>query len=163
MNGTTDVSPDKLEEAIIKEKEWDKGHYNAFKHNHHDFAKFCLKKIGCKECLINNETIFKICYDRKKVKNTVKIKSSLVTKNLDFKGYSIKNETEIKKSMIMDLITRFLCLFIMMMEQLLLKRIDMLLMFDGVKQKMKLLSTYGKKKVKKLKSFFYVSMENKYL
>jgi len=95
MNGTTDVSPDQLEDAIIEAKEWDKGHYRRLKHNCHDFVKFCLKKIGCKECLVNNETILKICYDRKKIKNTVKIRSALGNKNLDFKGYSIKNETEI--------------------------------------------------------------------
>ena len=169
MNGTTDVSPDQLEEAIIKEKEWDKGHYKVLKHNCHDFVKFCLKKIGCKECLTNNETFLKICYDRKKIKNTVKIRSALGKKNLDCKEYNIKNETEIILKYDYDYgsDSQILCLFIIMMEQLLLQRKDMimnmLLMFNGVKQKVELLSIYGKKMVQKLKRFFYMNMDNMYL
>ena len=95
MNGTTNISPDELEAVIIEAKEWNKGHYNTLKHNCHDFVKFCLKKVGCKECLTKNETTLKICYDRQKLKNIVKIVSAFDSKCLGIKGYIAKNLAEI--------------------------------------------------------------------
>ena len=95
MNGTTNISPNELEEAIINSKKWEKGHYNFAKHNCHDFVKFCLTKLGCKPCLLNNETFLKICYERSRLTNIVKIKSALGDKILDIKGYIAKNEAQI--------------------------------------------------------------------
>ena len=52
LQGTTRVTPDELENAIIKSGEWNPGHYKVFDHNCHDFVQFCLREIGCPESMI---------------------------------------------------------------------------------------------------------------
>ena len=55
MNGTTYVSPDDFEDAIIESEEWGKDTYNVFSHNCHDFVKFCLDVVGCHESMIQKK------------------------------------------------------------------------------------------------------------
>ena len=55
LNGTTYVSPDKLETAIKKSGIWTGEEYNVFSHNCQDFVRFCLLAVGCHksmECVI---------------------------------------------------------------------------------------------------------------
>ena len=51
LNGTTYVSPDELEEVIIRSQRWGKNSYNPFNHNCHDFVQFCLRVVGCHESM----------------------------------------------------------------------------------------------------------------
>ena len=46
LNGTTYVSPDKLEKYIENDGNWEGGEYNLFKHNCQGFVKFCLDCCG---------------------------------------------------------------------------------------------------------------------
>ena len=55
LNGTTYVSPDELEEAIIRSKKWGKNTYNPFSHNCHDFVQFCLRVVGCHESMVQKK------------------------------------------------------------------------------------------------------------
>ena len=48
LNGTTYVSPDKLEEYIENDGNWEGGEYSLFKHNCQDFVKFCLNCCGAR-------------------------------------------------------------------------------------------------------------------
>ena len=92
LNGTTYISPDQLETAIINNDKWSKGHYNFLFHNCHDFVRFCLDRIGCPQSMI---TKIGPCFKRQYKKNTVQIRSILGDKNLDIKGNKIENQTEI--------------------------------------------------------------------
>lgn len=52
LNGTTYVSPDDLEKAIINSGEWGPYKYHVSHHNCHDFVVFCLRKLGCPDSMI---------------------------------------------------------------------------------------------------------------
>ena len=91
LNGTTHVSPDELETAIINNGQWASGKYKILKHNCHDFVQFCLDKIGCHESMIRT---FGPCYKTRK--RIVQIRSALDDyKNLDICGNNLTNGTEI--------------------------------------------------------------------
>lgn len=47
LYGVSEISPDELEEEIIKSKKWAPGHFSVLFNNCHSFVKFCLKKLGC--------------------------------------------------------------------------------------------------------------------
>ena len=49
LNGSTNVSPDELEAAIKANGNWTINKYNFFFHNCHDFAQFCMRKLGLPE------------------------------------------------------------------------------------------------------------------
>ena len=51
LNGTTYVSPDKLETAIENSGDWEGRKYNFLFHNCQDFVRFCLLKVGCPESM----------------------------------------------------------------------------------------------------------------
>ena len=48
LNGTTYVSPDKLEEYIENDGNWEGGEYSLYNHNCQDFVKFCLNCCGAR-------------------------------------------------------------------------------------------------------------------
>ena len=52
LNGTTYVSPDRLEKAIQNSGQWTGDKYSVRKNNCHDFVYFCLNAIGCPESMI---------------------------------------------------------------------------------------------------------------
>ncbi len=52
LNGTTYVSPDRLETAINNSGEWVAHKYNFYDHNCQDFVQFCMRAIGCPESMI---------------------------------------------------------------------------------------------------------------
>ena len=92
LNGTTHISPDQLETAIKNDGNWGPGKYDAFKHNCHDFVRFCLDRIGCPQSMI-----IKIgpCFKRHFDKKTIQIRSVFSDKNLDIYGNKIENGTDI--------------------------------------------------------------------
>ena len=90
LHGTTNISPDELEIAIVKDGSWFFGHYNLFKHNCHDFVKFCLKKLGCPDSMCR-----KVGPCFKNQKNEFVIRSALAEKNLDIRGNNITDWTDI--------------------------------------------------------------------
>lgn len=47
LNGTTYVSPDKLEQLIKDSGDWYGSEYDFMNHNCMDFVQFCLRKVGC--------------------------------------------------------------------------------------------------------------------
>ena len=51
MNGTTKVSPDRLQTAIDNSGDWSGREYNVFSHNCQDFVRFCLLAVGCPESM----------------------------------------------------------------------------------------------------------------
>lgn len=51
LNGTTYVSPDRLEKAIQNSGNWSGGEYNFLSHNCQDFTQFCLEAVGCPESM----------------------------------------------------------------------------------------------------------------
>ena len=63
LNGTTYVSPDKLEQAIINSGKWTGDKYNVLNHNCHDFVNFCLEAIGCPASMIKKKWF---CYRNQK-------------------------------------------------------------------------------------------------
>ena len=65
-NGTTSVTPDQLEEIILKCGEWTKEKYNFTSHNCHDFIQFCMKEAGCPESMLVKDGP---CYTSKKNSN----------------------------------------------------------------------------------------------
>jgi hypothetical protein len=90
LQGTTHVSPDKLETAIINSNAWNAGSYNPFNHNCHDFVHFCLDAIGCPSSMIQKDFY---CYVKKKFDYQIRSKSA--NKNLDIEGCKYKDETKI--------------------------------------------------------------------
>jgi len=90
LSGKTTVSPDILESYIQNDGNWYSGHYNCLNHNCHDFVKFCLKKIGCKDSMLA-KTLY--CFRHNDL--SVNIRSALGEKNLDVCGKVFKNETNI--------------------------------------------------------------------
>ena len=55
LNGTTYVSPDKLEKAIRKSGIWTGEKYKFGSHNCQDFVRFCLLEVGCPESMANKD------------------------------------------------------------------------------------------------------------
>ena len=51
LNGTTYVSPDRLQTAIDNSGDWSGREYNAFSYNCQDFVRFCLLAVGCPESM----------------------------------------------------------------------------------------------------------------
>ena len=90
LHGSTNISPDELEAAIIRDGSWFFGQYNVLTHNCHDFVKFCLKIIGCP-----NSMIVKVGPCFKGQKNEFVIRSALAEKNLDIKWNNIADWTEL--------------------------------------------------------------------
>ena len=45
IEGVSKVSPDELEQEIIKSKEWGPGTFDSITHNCHNFVKFCCDII----------------------------------------------------------------------------------------------------------------------
>ena len=82
LNGTTFISPDQLEAAIINNRTWSKGHYNFADHTCHDFVQFCLDRIGCPQSMIQK---FGPCFKSQR-KKIIQIRSALAEKNLDICG-----------------------------------------------------------------------------
>ena len=52
LNGTTYVSPDRLETAINNSGEWVGNKYNVIEHNCQNFVQFCMRALGCPESMI---------------------------------------------------------------------------------------------------------------
>lgn len=52
LNGTTYVSPDRLETAIENSGEWEGSKYHFTEHNCQSFVQFCLRALGCPESMI---------------------------------------------------------------------------------------------------------------
>lgn len=61
LHGTTRVSPDELEQAIINSGEWGPNKYNVLTHNCQDFVHFCLNALGCPSSMISKSWA---CYNR---------------------------------------------------------------------------------------------------
>lgn len=92
LNGTTRITPDQLERAILNDGSWIPERYVALTHNCHNFVGFCLDRIGCpKGMYMKNDFCFKPHYN-----NPVTIRSALDNnKVLDICGRQIKNWTQI--------------------------------------------------------------------
>ena len=52
LNGTTYVSPDRLETAIKNSGEWAGSKYHFTNHNCQSFVQFCMRALGCPESMI---------------------------------------------------------------------------------------------------------------
>ena len=52
LNGTTYVSPDEIERAIINSGKWNGPEYDFKSHNCQDFTQFCMRAAGCPESMI---------------------------------------------------------------------------------------------------------------
>ena len=52
LNGTTYVSPDRLETAIINSGELAGSKYHFTNHNCQSFVQFCMRALGCPESMI---------------------------------------------------------------------------------------------------------------
>jgi hypothetical protein len=64
FNGYTFVSPDEIEEAIIKSGKWTGDQYDLINHNCHDFIQFCMRIVGCSESMIMKNGI---CYNKNNI------------------------------------------------------------------------------------------------
>ena len=68
LNGTTYISPDRLEKAINNNGNWIGSKYDFMNHNCQDFVQFCMRALGCPESMIMKKGP---CYrnqERKKLK-----------------------------------------------------------------------------------------------
>ena len=90
LQGQTKVTPDELENAIIKSGEWNAGHYNAFGRNCHDFVHFCLREIGCPESMVKKNFFVYL-----RQEGEIQIRSALGEKNLDIECCKYSNNTNI--------------------------------------------------------------------
>ena len=52
LNGTTYISPDQIEQAIVNNGKWTGDKYDFSEHNCQDFTQFCMRAAGCPESMI---------------------------------------------------------------------------------------------------------------